>query len=100
MMPVTSPPWSSTALGDLAHQADRAAAVHQADAVLGQDLAERARGFDEGRIGAGAGAAIDADFSVMVMASWHVRYMRQLWREISSAADVLRRGNLLYEGRS
>ena len=49
--------------GKLAHQADRAAAVDQADAVLRQDFAEGAGGLDEGGVGSRAGAAIDADFS-------------------------------------
>ena len=61
MMPVTWPPWSMTDIGDRAHQADRAAAIDQADVVLGQDAAEGAGGFDEFRIAAGAGAAIDAN---------------------------------------
>ena len=46
---------------DRAHHADRAAAIDQADAVLGEDPAKRGRGFDETWIGPGAGAAIDTD---------------------------------------
>jgi hypothetical protein len=44
-----------------AHQAGRAAAVDQRDAVLGQDSAEPTRCLHEGRVGAWTGAAIDAN---------------------------------------
>ena len=54
MMPVTSPAVVEHRLGAGPHQADRAAAIDQPDAVLGQDLAEPARRLDEGRIGARA----------------------------------------------
>src|SRR6201999_1651178 len=46
---------------DRAHQAERAAAIDQADCVLGENLAERAGGFHEVGVGARTGAAIDAD---------------------------------------
>ena len=49
-------------LGHGAHHADVAAAIDQPDAVLGHDLAEVGGGLDEGRVGARARAAIDADF--------------------------------------
>ena len=48
--------------GDRAHHAFAAAAIDQADAGFGHGGAERGRGLDEGRVGARAGAAIDADF--------------------------------------
>ena len=67
-----------------AHQADRSAAVHQTDLVLGQDFSERAGGLDEGRIGAGAGAAIDTDFSDVA----HAGYIETLAGNLK-AADVL-----------
>ena len=63
MMPVTWPPWSSTEARNRAHQPDRAAAIDQADVVLGEDCAEGVRGRDEARVGAGAGTAIDADIT-------------------------------------
>ena len=47
--------------GDRAHQPDRTAAIDQPDAAFRQQSAENRRGFKETRIGAGAGAAIDAD---------------------------------------
>ena len=47
--------------GDRAHQADRAAAVDEPHAVLGEDFAELLRGLDERRVGARARSAIDAD---------------------------------------
>ena len=49
--------------GDRAHQADGAAAIDQPGLALGQQRAERDRGFDEARIGPGTGTAIDADIS-------------------------------------
>ena len=61
MMPVTRPPCCQHRAGDLAHQAEAAAAVDEADAVLGHALPELARGLGVGRIGAGVGAAVDAD---------------------------------------
>ena len=45
------------------HQAERAAAVDQPDPVLGEDLSQLAGRFGKRRIGAGAGAAIDAQRS-------------------------------------
>ena len=42
MMPVTSPPLIEHGVGDRAHQADRAAAVDQPDAVFGENGAELA----------------------------------------------------------
>jgi hypothetical protein len=47
----------------LTHQAARATAIDQADAVGGHQRAKAARRIHKGRIGAGAGAAIDADCS-------------------------------------
>ena len=47
--------------GERAHQADRAAAINQPDAVLGEDFAELFRRFDEARFSSGARSAIDAD---------------------------------------
>ena len=49
--------------GDRAHQADGAAAEDKPDVVLGEDGAERRRCCGKARIGAGTGAAIDADIS-------------------------------------
>ncbi|MGY4360607.1 hypothetical protein ACVW0J_007100 [Bradyrhizobium sp. i1.7.7] len=46
---------------DRAHQAERAAAIDQADIALGESLAERLGAFGEAGIGSWAGAAIDAD---------------------------------------
>jgi hypothetical protein len=51
------------AVGKLAHQPDRAAAIDEADAVLGKRLAELSRGRGEIGIAARSGAAIDADSS-------------------------------------
>ena len=50
-------------LGDCAHQADGAATENQPDAIFGENRAEGAGALDEGRIGAGARSAIDANFS-------------------------------------
>ena len=61
MMPVTRPPCCQHRAGDLAHQAEAAAAVDEADAVLRHALPELARGLGVGWIGAGVGAAVDAD---------------------------------------
>src|ERR1039458_6474192 len=47
----------------LVHYAAGAAAINQADAVLGQNGAEGAGGFHKRRVGARPGTAIDADFS-------------------------------------
>jgi hypothetical protein len=47
--------------GACPHQAGRAAAIDQPDAVFGQDTAESARSLHECRVGAGAGAAINAN---------------------------------------
>ena len=47
--------------GDFTHQADRAAAVDEPDAVFREDGSECPRGRHEGRVGARPGAAIDAD---------------------------------------
>ena len=67
MTPMTSPPWSSTDVGDRAHQPDRAAAVDQADALLGEDSSEP-RAPPRRRPGrAGAGAAIDANLRIVLM---------------------------------
>ena len=59
--------------GDRAHQADRAAAIDEADVVLGKALPERDGGFHEAGIGPGAGAAIDADGFDLYSSSlmWH-----------------------------
>ena len=62
MMPVTWPPFVGDGLRQFAHHADRAAAIDQADTVLGEDLAEGAGGGDKSRVGARSGAAIDANF--------------------------------------
>ena len=45
MMPCTSPPFLQHGAGDLAHHAVAAAAIDQADAVLGEDFAEIAGGL-------------------------------------------------------
>ena len=63
MMPVDLAAVVEHGVAPVAHHADGAAAIDQADAVLGQDRAEGAGGLDEGRVGARPGAAIDADFS-------------------------------------
>jgi hypothetical protein len=47
--------------GDRAHQADRAAAINQADVVLGQYPAKCAGGFNEFRVTAGSRTAINAN---------------------------------------
>src|SRR5262245_22222784 len=47
--------------GDLAHEAEAAAAIDEADAGSGESLAEVARGLGVGGVSARAGAAIDAD---------------------------------------
>ena len=47
--------------GDLAHEAEAAAAIDEADARLRQDAAEGARGFDDRPGLARPGAAIDTD---------------------------------------
>jgi hypothetical protein len=44
-----------------AHDAERAAAIDEADAVFGEHLAKRFGGFDEMGIGARAGAALVTD---------------------------------------
>jgi hypothetical protein len=48
-------------VGDRAHDADGAAAIDEPDLRFGEDAAEFLGGLDEGWIGSGAGAAIDAD---------------------------------------
>ncbi len=48
-------------MGDLAHEPETAAAIDEADMVLGQEAAEGARGLGVGRIPARARAAINAD---------------------------------------
>ena len=63
MMPVTAPLAFFHGVGDLAHHADGAAAIDEADAVLGEDRAEVFCGLDIGRVGARPGAAVDADFA-------------------------------------
>ena len=62
--------------GDRAHQADRTAAIDEADIVLGKDLSERDGSFDKAGVGAGAGAAIDADGFDLVHAL-HVALQRR-----------------------
>ena len=47
--------------GDRAHQADRAAAIDQANIVFSEDPAEPLCGLDEAGVCAGAGAAIDTN---------------------------------------
>src|SRR6185312_14496063 len=64
------------AIGHRAHQSVRAAAIDQADAVLGQDLAERAGSFDETGISAGTGTAINTDSLDLVHAG-HVALQRK-----------------------
>ena len=61
MMPVTIAAMVEDRFGAGPHQAGRAAAVDEPDAVLGQDSAEPACRLHEGRVGARTGAAIDAD---------------------------------------
>ena len=70
---------------DLAHQADRAAAEHQADPVLAHDLAERARGNDERRIAAGARPAVNADF----FDGCHDSYIETLAGNLKAASVLL-----------
>ena len=55
--------------GHLSHEAQSAAAVDEADAVLRQRRAERARGFRIGGIGAFARAAINAELRTAVARS-------------------------------
>ena len=47
--------------GERSHQPDRATAIDQADAVLGQNSAELSRRVHESRVVAGAGGAVDAN---------------------------------------
>ena len=47
--------------GERSHQSDRATAIDQADAVLGQNSAELSRRVHESWIVAGAGGAVDAN---------------------------------------
>ena len=47
--------------GDRAHNPDRASAEDQVNAVIGESSAEGTSGFHEGRVGARAGSAINAD---------------------------------------
>ena len=61
MMPVTLAAVIERRAGHLAHQAEAAAAVDEADVVRGQLCAERPCGGRVGRIFAEAGAAVDAD---------------------------------------
>src|SRR4029077_2872653 len=49
--------------GQGTHQADRAAAIDEADTVFGEDFAECPGGFDEAGICAWAGATIDTHCS-------------------------------------
>jgi len=48
-------------LGDRAHQANRSAAIDEANLVLGERLSQGDGSFDKAGIGTGAGAAIDTD---------------------------------------
>ncbi|MNN31730.1 hypothetical protein D3C81_1454280 [compost metagenome] len=49
------------AIGHRAHQASAAAAIHQAQAFVGDALAQFGSAFDIDGLGTGVGAAIDAD---------------------------------------
>ena len=88
MMPVTRAAVVEHGVGDRAHHADAAAAIDQADAVLGEDCAEGAGGLHEGRVGAGAGAAIDADFSnfAEVFDSVHALHVQCVCGSVKAAA--------------
>ncbi len=105
MMPVTSPPCSSTAFGERAHQADRAAAIDQPDAVLGEDFAEASRRFDKGRVGARARSAIDAeriDFAhgLILIEALDVASIRAALQAFWHGSPRQRRAqNALYDGK-
>ena len=61
MTPVTSPAVVEDRFGEGAHQADGAAAIDQANAVLGQNSPKAGGRLHVGGILAGTGGAIDAD---------------------------------------
>ena len=62
--------------GDRAHQADRTAAIDEADIVLGESLSQGDGSFDKAGVGAGAGAAIDTD-SFDLIHALHVALQRR-----------------------
>jgi len=59
------------------HQPDRAAAIDEADVVLGEGLAERDGGFHKAGICTGAGATIDTDSPDFVRHDFHVTLQRK-----------------------
>ena len=58
---VSGDDWRESAGRDRTHQADRAAAIDEANAVIGEGLAKGRSRINEFGIGAGTGTAIDAD---------------------------------------
>jgi len=84
----------------LAHQAEAAAAIDEADAQSGENAAERARSLGESRVVARAGAAIDAD--ILDRAGWsvfHEPHVAGAFASVKQAAcGEKRAGNLTING--
>src|SRR5262245_38227882 len=69
--------------GERSHQADRPAAINQADAALGQNSAELSRRVHESWVVAGAGGAIDANRFDCAHGQW-------MWPEGARASSRVR----------